>query len=215
MKELIYKEFKLSMHPIPYIFLALSALLCIPNYPYYVTFFYTCLGIFFLFQANRENRDIYYMMALPLRKRDIVKARFYLVVCIELAQVVASIPFAFFRNSFIPLNNEVGIEANVAFFGLSFVLLGLFNLVFLTQYYKSGYKIGVPFVLSNVVIWIFIILAETLDHIVPFMKTVCESVTAENMIKQIPVLIIGILFFATVTILAYTKSAKSFEKLDL
>jgi len=214
MKELMYKEFKLSMHPIAYIFLILSALLCIPNYPYYVTFFYTTLGIFFLFQGNRENRDVYYMMVLPIRKRDIVKARFYLVVCIQLAQVIACIPFAFIRG-LIPLNNQVGIEANVAFFGLAFVMLGLFNLVFLTQYYKSGYKIGIPFVLSNVVIWIFIIIAETLDHIVSYMKTICESVTGENMIKQIPVLIVGILIYTAITILAYKKSADSFEKLDL
>jgi len=103
----------------------------------------------------------------------------------------------------------------VAFFGLAFVMLGLFNLVFLTQYYKSGYKIGIPFVLSNVVIWIFIIIAETLDHIVSYMKTICESVTGENMIKQIPVLIVGILIYTAITILAYKKSADSFEKLDL
>jgi hypothetical protein len=214
MKELMYKEFKLSMHPIAYIFLSLSALLCIPNYPYYVTFFYTCLGIFFLFQGNRENRDVYYMMALPIRKRDIVKARFYLVVCIQMAQVIACIPFAFIRG-LNPMNNQVGIEANVAFFGLAFVMLGLFNLVFLSQYYKSGYKIGIPFVLSSVVIAIYVIVVEVLDHIVPYMKTVCESGTAENMIKQIPVLIAGILLYSVITILAYKKSADSFEKLDL
>jgi hypothetical protein len=215
MKQLMFKEFKLSMHPIAYIFLSLSALLCIPNYPYYVTFFYTCLGIFFVFQGNRENRDIYYMMALPIRKRDIVKARFYLVVCIEMAQVIVCIPFAFIRNKFIPLNNQVGIEANIAFIGLSFVLLGLFNLVFLTQHYKSGYKIGVPFVLSSAVICIYIIIAEVLDHVVPYMKSVCESVTAEALIKQIPILIVGMIFYVAITVLAYKKSADSFEKLDL
>ncbi|WP_243124579.1 ABC-2 transporter permease [Clostridium sp. AWRP] len=85
-------------------------------------------------------------MVLPIRKRDIVKARFYLVVCIELVQVIVCIPFAFIRDKFIPMNNQVGIEANVAFIGLSFIMLGLFNFILLTQYYKNGYKIGVPFV---------------------------------------------------------------------
>ena len=47
MKALLQKELRLAMHPAALLFLALSALLIIPNYPYYVTFFYTTLGIFF------------------------------------------------------------------------------------------------------------------------------------------------------------------------
>lgn len=39
MKALQYKEWKLAMSPVPFFFLALSGLLLIPNYPYYVTFF--------------------------------------------------------------------------------------------------------------------------------------------------------------------------------
>ena len=215
MKELMYKEFKLSMHPVPYIFLSLSALLCIPNYPYYVTFFYTCLGIFFLFQANRENRDVYYMMALPIQKRDMVKARFYLVVCIELAQVIACIPFAFIRDKFILMNNQVGIEANVAFIGLSFIMLGLFNCIFLTEYYKSGYNIGVPFAQSSTMMVVYIVVVEVMLRVIPYMRDYCDSVSAENQIKQIPVLLLGIILYTAITMLAFKKSAKSFDKLDL
>ena len=104
---------------------------------------------------------------------------------------------------------------NVVFFGLAFIMLGLFNFVFLTQYYKDGYKIGMPFSISCVVTSIYVIDLETLDHIIPYMKDVCESVTAEAMIKQIPVLIVGIIIYATITVLAYKKSAVSFEKLDI
>lgn len=215
MKELMYKEFKLSMQPIAYIFLGLSSLLCIPNYPYYVTFFYTCLGIFFVFQANRENRDVYYMMALPIRKRDIVKARFYLVICIEVAQVITCIPFAFIRDKFIPMNNQVGIEANVAFIGFSFIMLGLFNFIFLTQYYKSGYKIGVPFVKSSTMIFVYIVVAEVMLRVIPYMRDYCDSVSIQNQIKQIPILVLGITLYTAITLLAYKKSADSFDKLDL
>ena len=215
MKELMYKEFKLSMQPIAYIFLGLSSLLCIPNYPYYVTFFYTCLGIFFVFQVNRENHDVYYMMALPIRKRDIVKARFYLVVCIELAQVITCIPFAFIRDKFIPLNNQVGIEANVAFIGLSFIMLGLFNFIFLTQYYKSGYNIGVPFFQSSIMMVIYIVVAEVMLRVIPYMRDYCDSISIEDQIKQIPILLLGVIIYTAITFLAYKKSADSFDKLDL
>lgn len=209
------KEFRLSMQPISFIFLSLSALLCIPNYPYYVTFFYTCLGIFFVFQANRENHDVYYMMTLPMRKRDMVRARFYLVICIELMQVITCIPFIFIRDKFIPLNNQVGIEANIAFIGLSLIMLALFNFIFLTEYYKSGYNIGMPFVKSSIMMTVYITAAEVLIRVVPYMRNYCDSVSAENQIKQIPVLVLGIILYGLITLLAYKKSADSFEKLDL
>lgn len=92
MKQLLYKEFKLALHPTAVIFLALSAMLLIPNYPYYVTFFYTCLGVFFICLNGRENRDIYYSMLLPIRKRQIVKARFLMVAALQLAQAVLGRP---------------------------------------------------------------------------------------------------------------------------
>ena len=39
MNLLFKKEMRLAMHPASLGFLALSALLLVPNYPYYVTFF--------------------------------------------------------------------------------------------------------------------------------------------------------------------------------
>ena len=39
MKNLLYKEFRLAIHPSVYIFFALAALLLVPSYPYYVRFF--------------------------------------------------------------------------------------------------------------------------------------------------------------------------------
>ena len=38
MKKLLYKEIRLGMHPTNPLFLGLSAMLLIPNYPYYVIF---------------------------------------------------------------------------------------------------------------------------------------------------------------------------------
>ena len=57
MKLLIKKEWKLTVTPVPLLFLLLSALVLVPSYPYYVTFFYNALGIFLMLQAARENRD--------------------------------------------------------------------------------------------------------------------------------------------------------------
>jgi len=214
MKALRQKEWRLSMSPVPFFFLALSALLLIPSYPYYVTFFYTSLGIFLFFQASRENRDVYYMMLLPVGKREMVRARVRTVVTLECLQAVVCVPFAFLRAGY-GINNPVGIEANIAFFGLSFVLMGVFNLVFLTMHYKNGYDLGKPFLVSSIVEFLLIGLFETLDHIVPYMKTVCESFAPADLVRQLPVLAGGLAAYAGLTLLACRVSEARFEKVDL
>ena len=97
MKALIKKEFKLALHPTVPLFWLLSAMLIIPNYPYYVAFFYTTLGLFFVCLTGRENRDIQYSMMLPVAKRDIVRGRFIFTLIVECVQVIAAIPFAVLR----------------------------------------------------------------------------------------------------------------------
>ena len=46
MKNLMRKELVLAMHPASVLFLLLSAMLLIPNYPYYVICFYTAWAPF-------------------------------------------------------------------------------------------------------------------------------------------------------------------------
>ena len=204
MKLLMKKEWKLVVTPVPLLFLLLSALVLVPSYPYYVTFFYNALGIFLMLQAARENRDVYYMALLPVTKRDVVRARFSTVVTLQLLQIAACIPFML-----------LGIEANLAFLGFGFVLMGLFNLTFLPMHYKNGYDLGKPFVVSSVVLFLAIVLLETLDHVVPYMKTVCESYAPADLVRQLPVLLGGVAVYALVTYLAFRTSAARFEQVDL
>ena len=188
---LLKKEWKLVMMPVPLLFLLLSALVLVPNYPYYVTFFYTTLGIFLMMQFARENRDLYYMALLPVTKREMVRARFLLVLSVEALQVLVCVPFMLLRASYGSVKNAVGIEANAAFLGLSLVLLGLFNRIFFPMHYKNAYDLGKPFVAASVVEFFYIVLAEVCDHVIPYMKTVCESYALRDQLRQWPVLLGG------------------------
>lgn len=212
---LLKKEWKLVMMPVPLLFLLLSALVLVPNYPYYVTFFYTTLGIFLMMQFARENRDLYYMALLPVTKREMVRARFLLVLSVEALQVLVCVPFMLLRASYGSVKNAVGIEANAAFLGLSLVLLGLFNRIFFPMHYKNAYDLGKPFVAASVVEFFYIVLAEVCDHVIPYMKTVCESYALRDQLRQWPVLLGGVALFALLTWAAERSSARRFEKVDL
>lgn len=213
MTRLLSKEIRLAMHPTNLIFLSLSALIIIPNYPYYVTFFYTALGIFFTCLTGRENNDIYYTLLLPVPKSEAVKGRFAFTVLLEAAQLLLAIPFAILRNGFDMPANQVGIMPNPAFFGLAMVMLGLFNLVFFTGYYKAPDKVGKSFVIATVVIFLYMIAAEVLVHF-PGIGAI-NGAGAENMGLKLIVLAAGAALFIVLTLTAYSLSKRSFEALDL
>ena len=215
MGVLLRKELRLALHPMNLGFIALSALLLVPSYPYYVTFFYTTLGIFMMFQTARENHDIPYMMMLPIQKRDMVKARFLLVVVIEALQVLCCLPFLFLRSLYAQTNNAVGIEANWAFLGLSLVLLGIFNLIYLPGFYKTAFKAGGPFLLSSIVFFVLLVVAEGLEWMLPGLHAVGELSVTQDVLRQLPVLLIGIAAFALLTLWAYRRSVRRFEILDI
>ena len=215
MKALQWKEWRLSMSPVPLLFLLLSGLILIPNYPYYVTFFYNSLGLFMLMQSLRENRDIAYLMLLPVTKAEMVRARFRTVVQLEQLQIAACIPFMLLRASYGQINNAVGIEANAAFLGLGLVQMGLFNLVFFPMHYRNAYDLGKPFLVASVAELLYMVAAEACDHVIPYMKTVCESYAFADQLRQLPVLLGGALLFALLTGLAQRCSVRRFERVDL
>ena len=83
MKKLLYKEMKLSANPLSYWFIAFSAMTMIPRYPILVGSFFICLGIFYTYQQIREYDDITYTVMLPVKKKDVVTAKYLFVLFIE------------------------------------------------------------------------------------------------------------------------------------
>lgn len=213
--QLIAKEVKLSYHPTSFLFIALSAMMLIPSYPYYVVFFYTSLAVFFIAVNGRENHDIEFTMLLPVKKSDVVRGRFLSVMLLELVQMIFAVPFAIIRNYLIPVGNSVGMDANMALFGMCFIMLGLFNLVFLPMYYKNPLKIGIPFVVASIVTFLYMAVAETMVHAVPFFRDVLDTKDPQFLPEKLMVLAAGILIFALLTIVSYNVSKKRFEKLSL
>lgn len=216
MKNLIYKEFKLAAHQTTWIFLMLSAMLLIPNYPYLVTFFYTCLGIFFVCLTGRENHDIDYSVSLPVRKKDIVTARIAFIVIIEFLQIIVAIPFAIIRSNYPAetLVNQAGSSASYALFGLAFVAMGVFNIVFLSLYYKQPDKVGKSFVIATVVMFLLVILDVVISHI-PALAPVFTTYGASYLGAKLGILFGGFAIYAVLTFIAYKLAVKSFVKLDL
>lgn len=213
MYNLLYKELRLAAHPSLYVFLFMGALVLIPAYPYGVAFFFGTLGIFQSMMYGRETRDIYFTALLPLAKRDVVKGKLLLAAFAQITELVISLPFAFLRTLYLKDGNVVGIEANIAFYGIGLMLFGVFNLVFFPQFFKTAYKAGTAFIAAMVPVTLGIILMEALVHI-PGMEWM-DGVDGASLARQLPLLPAGAAVYAATWLLAYRLSAERFERVDL
>ena len=214
MKTLLYKQLRLVCHPMTPVFCLSGIMLLIPNYPYSVAFFYVTLGLFFTFLNMREQKDIYYSALLPLRKRDTVRAAVAFTVLVELLSVVITALFCLLSAKLQPgKDNAVGMDANLMLLGAGFVLYGVFNLVFFVCLYRSGYKVGAAYLKANLALWPMMLLAEALPHFPSLMWL--NRVDTQANLRQIPILLFGIAVFAVLTMLAYRRSARLYERVDL
>ncbi len=215
MRNLLNKELRLALHPTAYIFLAFSAMLLIPNYPYYVIFFYSGLAVFFTCLNGRENHDIGYTMNLPVRKKDIVGARFLVVILLQILQTILAVPFAIIRQGFPMPGNQVGMDANIAFFGLAYIMMGLFNLVFFGIYYRNVEKVGKALGFASFATGLYMTIMETLTHALPLFRDRLDTKDPEYLSAKLIVLAVGVLVYGMLTWLAYRRAVRAFEKLDL
>mgnify|MGYP001023662575 FL=1 len=216
MKKLFYKEMKLSANPLTYLFIAFSAMTMIPSYPILVGSFFICLGIFHTYQQIREYDDVTYTVMLPVKKRDIVTAKYSFVLFIELTAFILCTLLTIIRmkilGTAVPYATNQLMNANMAYLGYTMIVFAVFNSIFLAGFFKTTYKIGKPFFIFCVVSFIIIIMGEILHHI-PDLESLNNP--SNLSMPQVVIFAIGVVVFMLCTWLSYQKAVKDFEGIDL
>ena len=230
MKALLSKEFKLCVHPALFIYLGLILMLLIPNYPYLVSCFFVCNGIFFCFQNARENGDAMYTAMLPVSKAQAVRARVWFVVIIQAIDLVLMSGMCAFALVAMPETNGGGTDHSLSLIAFALVLFAIFNLIFLPSFYKTGYKAGSAFLKSAIGMWLWLLPCEGLmiasNSIVesgldiPFFTFLHENVdcmpkTSQAWTVQAILFGAGLILYVLCTLLAAKISVKRYEKVDV
>lgn len=216
MIRLLKKEFALCMHPAVPLFLALSALILIPNYPYAVSFFYITLGMFFICMSGRENHDISFTMTLPASRRQIVGARMGMAVILECAQILLCGAVIALKNRLLgDAPNEAGMDANLALLGEGLLLFALFNGIFFPSHYKDVRKVGVPFLKASVAVFLLVVADAACCYTVPFVRDVLDTPDPAHGAEKAAFAAACLAAYALATALAWRISQKRFEQLDL
>ena len=217
MKNLLVKDFRLSASPLTYAFLAASLMTMLPGYPILMGAFFVCLGLFHSFQIGRETNDILYTVLLPVPKGDVVRAKFAFTCTIQMLSFLPMVLLTILRMTVLGQAEVYRSNAlmNACPLFLAFVLLifAAFNCVFLRVFFRSAYRIGIPFLAFGLVTVILVAAGESL-HFFPGLSFL-NVPSGERIGLQLLILGFAVLAYALLTWLSCRGSMKQFENLDL
>ena len=227
MKALLYKEFKLAMHPICYIFIALFPLMIlIPSYPLAIGFIYvlSCYPILFL-GANKgqQSNDLLFSTLLPVRKKDIVLARVITVIFMQVMFMVVMsclypIAYTWYGNGILDQETGKVVDVSVGFglksyvivLAIAFIGYALADLIFFPIYYKHGKSIVMSTLLT---ILGFIVYLGVTTIAVPYIIGI-EACNSIPLWIQFIALAAAIGLSALIHFFVYKIGAKCLEKVD-
>ena len=218
MLNLIKKELSLCLHPTAFVFLFFAVLVFVPNYPYEVIFFFSCLSIFFCCMMTRENGDIAFSCTLPIKKEHIPFAKMIVVFGLQCIILLLVGIIGAIKGAVLPAEqyvNQAGISANLALVGNGAILLGIFNLIFFPCYFKKPDKIGVPFVIAAIVLFVLIGVFIVLRWVTPLYSITLNGLNSENTGAKIVALAIGVAVYVVLSAISCKLSMKNFQKIDV
>ena len=235
MKALLYKEFKLAMHPICYVFICLFPLMIlIPSYPLGIGFIYlmSCYPILFL-GANKgqQSNDLLYSTLLPIRKRDIVKARIFTVSIMQFAYIAlmcALLPLAFWIQGQISAEQiaqskeitttipGIPLEGFGSVVAIGLIGFSIADLIFFPIYYKNGKSIVMSTLLT---ILGFVVYLGLFTVGLPYIPVIGEGFlnifcNPSMLWAQFAFLGVALVIYVVLHLLVYKISSKRLEKVD-
>lgn len=226
MKALLYKELKLAMHPICYVFIfVFPFMILIPNYPIAISFIYvlTCYPILFL-GANKgqQSNDLLYSVLLPIRKKDIVLARILMVCIMQFVSAAVSsllYPLSLLvRQSMLsggatPSASGIGLDGYLSLLGIVFIGYAISDLIFFPIYYKKGKSIVMSTLLTIFGFIVYIAIFTIALVYIPGMEWYTNLVTGEMWIQSI-IFAASLLVYVLLHFLVYRISSKRLDLVD-
>lgn len=217
MYNLLLKELKLGVNPFFYLLPILTgALMLIPGWIYSIVLLYFCwITVPNLSGTYKAQNDLLFSFMMPVTKKDIVKAKVALIVILELLHIVIAVIFGIINTRLYPNFNNYFFGPTVGFWGLGFTMFAIFNLIFISMYFKTAYKFGAPTIAAIIGAMLFAGGAEWLGIKNATLFDLFKGNGTDNLAIHLPILFTGMAIFAVFTFIAYQIAIKRFEKVDI
>ena len=224
MKALLYKEFKLAMHPICYLFVALFPfMILIPSYPLAVGFIYVLSVYPILFlgaNKGQQSNDLLFSTLLPVRKKDIVLARLITVAVMQFAFI--AIMSALMPLAFLIQNNAhqdmaapgIGLDGFVSILAIALIGYSIADLIFFPIYYKRGRSIVMSTLLMILGFVVYLSIFTIALPYIPGCEWYIDFLSHKGIGVQFIVLGAALLIYVLLHFLVYKISAKKLEHVD-
>ena len=224
MKALLYKEFKLAMHPICYVFICtFPFMVLIPKYPMAVGFIYLLSTYPILFlgaNKGRQSNDLLFSTLLPVRKKDIVLARIITVLSMQLIYILimsALYPLALFFLKLInkpDMNLGLSLNGYVSILAIGIIGFGIADLVFFLNYYKNGRSILLPTLMTILGFVIYVLVFTVVIPYIPGCEWYKDILCDRGVGIQFAFLGGALVISFLLHLLTYKVSSRRLEKVD-
>lgn len=217
MNNLLMKELKVGINPFFYALAFLtSMLMLIPGWLYFIVPLYFCwITIPNMFAGYKTQNDLLFSVMMPVTRKDIVKAKVILIVILELLQIVTAVVFGVISTQLYPDSIYYFYAPTVGFWGLCFTMYAIFNIIFISMYYKTAYKYSAATIVGVIGAMLFATGAEWLGIKNEFVFNLFKGSRANSNMTQLTILIIGVLIFMLFTYIGYKIAVIRFKKVEV
>ena len=167
---------------------------------------------------TRENGDIAFSCALPVKKEHVPLAKMLVVIGLQCIILLLVGIIGAVKGAVLPAEryvNQAGISANIVLVGNGAILLGIFNLIFFPRYFKQPDKIGVPFVIGAIVEFVLIGVFIVIRWATPLYSTTLNGLNTVNTGAKVIAFLLSFLLYSILTIISCKTSMKNFVKTDI
>ena len=156
-------------------------------------------------------------MLLPVKKSDFVRAKFAFSCLIEAIGFTLCALLTVLRMTVLsgaaPYMNNAMMNASPTSLAFTLLIFAEFNLLFIGGFFRTAYKIGIPFLTFGIAVLVTVGIAETLHHL-PGLGFL-NAPAGERLGLQLGLLAAAAAICAALTVTACRRAEKRFEKIDL
>lgn len=167
---------------------------------------------------TRENDDIAFSCALPVKKEHVPLAKILVTIGLQCIILLLVGIIGAVKGAVLPAEqyiNQAGISANIVLVGNGAILLGIFNLIFFSRYFKKPDKIGVPFVIGAIVVFLLIGVFIVIRWATQLYSTTLNGLNTVNTGAKVIAFLLSCLLYLILTIISCKTSMKNFVKTDI
>lgn len=212
MKNLVYKEFKLSINKFFLLLpVLLGGLMFIPNWIFLLVFYYFFwISVPQIFGGYLQQGDYNFLSVLPIKRKDIASSKITSLYLLEGLHLVIALLFGLIHILIYGTWNFF-FDINLAFFGVAILLFGVFNISFLPAYFKTAHFYGKPLIFASITTTIYGFIFEFGIARFQFMKDIFEGKLVIQVIAFVATSLLGVIL----SFIALKMSQKRMKAVDL